>query len=117
MTSDGETQTQEDGIMDNIGAGLRPHIIKAFERLREDGYFAEPDWRCCQTCGVAAVPDEKWDRYVFFHDQDADYLRQKNACYLNWGGDPEHIIRRLQESGLTVDWDGSEQVRILVTAQ
>jgi hypothetical protein len=69
-----------------------------------------------QSCGLAALSDDI-KRYVFFHEQDADSLRQENACYLSWGGDPEHIIRRLQESGLTVNWDGSERVRILVTAQ
>jgi len=34
-------------------------LAAAFEQLRADGYFAQPDWQCCQTCGVNAVPDEK----------------------------------------------------------
>jgi hypothetical protein len=69
-----------------LGAGPRTRIIKAFEQLREDGYFAEPDWRCCQTCGVAAVPDEKGDRYVFFHEQDAENLQEHKRVLPLLGG-------------------------------
>jgi hypothetical protein len=95
---------------------VRPRLLAAFDQLREDGYFAEPDWQCCQSCGLAALPDDA-DEYIFFHDQDADDLRRGNSCFLSWGGNPVHIIKRLEEAGLVVDWDGSDKVRLQVRAR
>jgi hypothetical protein len=55
---------------------LRDRIGAAFDELKEDGYFAEMDWWCCQSCGVAAIPEAFAERYVF-HDQDAADIREK----------------------------------------
>jgi hypothetical protein len=92
---------------------VRNRILRAFNQLRKDGFFAEPDWTCCQTCGVAELPDGVED-YVFFHMQDAECLRETGDCYLSYGGDARHIVRRLKEAGLTVEWNGSESTRIRV---
>jgi hypothetical protein len=108
-------------------------ILTAFDALRDDGYFALPDWDtetkyelpCCGSCGVDELPSQadyydddempsaKVDRYVFFHMQDADCLRSENYCHLNWGGDRAHIVRRLEEAGLSVE-ARDEQSRIRV---
>jgi hypothetical protein len=57
-------------------------LRSAFEELRELGYFAKMNWQCCTTCGWAAVPDNRADKVVFFHGQDADNLVDTGECYL-----------------------------------
>jgi len=59
---------------------------------------------------------KKADSYVFYHDQDADRLREHGECHLSWGGDTAHIVRRLKEAGLSVEWDGTAHTRIKVSA-
>jgi hypothetical protein len=93
---------------------IRYLLDQAFERLRADGYFAEPDWTCCRSCGVYELPPGTED-YVFFNLQDAEHLRERGDVYLNHGGDGEHIVRRLREAGLRVDWDGSDDTAIHVS--
>lgn len=90
-------------------------ITKAFRKLRNDGYFARRNWLCCQSCGCAAVPEEHSETYVFFHAQDADYLKEQNKTYLAWNGNGNLIRQRCEEVGLHVVWSGSEAERILVS--
>ena len=93
-------------------------IDDAFAALREQGFFAKANHTCCQSCGTAVIPDDKEDAYVFYHMQDADYLKEDGVCYLAWGSKLSAgylICTALREAGLEVDWDGSEQTRIKVT--
>jgi len=93
-------------------------IDDAFAVLREQGFFAKANHTCCQSCGTAVIPDDKEDAYVFYHMQDADYLKEDGVCYLAWGSKLSAgylICTALREAGLEVDWDGSEQTRIAVT--
>ena len=89
-------------------------IDDAFAALRAQGFFAKAHHTCCQSCGLAEIPDNKEDSYVFYHMQDADYLKEDGICYLAWGGSGHTICTALREAGLEVDWDGSEHTRIKV---
>jgi hypothetical protein len=61
---------------------VRKKLEKALLRLSEDhGYFAEPDWGHCQSCGCEAIPDDFHDAYVFFHEQEADRLDLAGFCF------------------------------------
>ena len=96
-------------------------IDDAFDALRKQGFFAKAHHTCCQSCGLAEIPDDKKDAYVFYHMQDADYLKEDGICYLAWGGtvvihDLGHAIcTALREAGLEVDWNGHENTRIKVS--
>ena len=100
-------------------------IDDAFAALRDQGFFAKAHHTCCQSCGLAEIPEDKEDAYVFYHMQDADYLKEGGICYLAWGGSGETMFDKtklalsvctaLREAGLEVDWDGSEHTRIAVT--
>jgi len=90
-------------------------LTVAFRKLRKDGYFAEHNWTCCQSCGVAAVPDEFEENYVFYHGQDNEDMRETNQTHLNWAGDGSLIRQRCEEAGLCVVWDGTTDQRILVS--
>jgi Domain of unknown function (DUF6891) len=90
-------------------------VCHAFLELEaEHGYFARANWWCCQTCGVAAIPND-FVNYVFYHEQDAHKLREEGRLLLAWGGDGNLIVKVLQEHGLDVEWDGSDRHRILIT--
>ena len=90
-------------------------IDDAFAALREQGFFAKAHHTCCQSCGLAEIPEDKEDAYVFYHMQDADYLKEDGICYLAWGGRGQTICSALREAGLEVDWNGSEHTRIKVS--
>jgi hypothetical protein len=96
-------------------AAIRRKLTQAFKALRRDGYFAEQNWWCCQTCGLAAVPADQRDRLVFYHTQDAYFLRESGEVCLCWSGDGHHIKQRLEQAGLFVQWNGEEGDRLCVS--
>lgn len=89
-------------------------LTAAFRELRKLGYFARQNWKCCQSCGCAEVPDDKADAYVFYHRQDTEHMATTGRCYLAWGGDGHKIAAVLTKHGLRVDWNGNPNVRIAV---
>lgn len=96
---------------------LKEKLTKAFRALRKVGYIARQNFWCCQSCALSALnalPDE-CVKYVFYHKQDADNLRDNGACYLAWGGDGEQIVSILKEAGIAVEWDGNSATRIKVS--
>ena len=99
-------------------------IDDAFAALREQGFFAKANHTCCLSCGLADIPEDRYDEYVFYHMQDAEGLKQDGVCYLAWGfSGPTFETKRkgllictaLRHAGLEVDWNGSEHTRIAVT--
>lgn len=95
---------------------LQRALARGFDGLRVRGYFATQNWQCCQTCGCAAVPDEFARRYVFYHAQNADDLRERGETHLAWAGDGSEIVEVFRAEGLRVEWDGSPGRRILIGA-
>jgi hypothetical protein len=93
-----------------VRAGLR----QAFKTLRKRGYTAKANFWCCQSCGVRAMPDEV--PYVFYHAQDNDRLNERGICHLNWAGNGLEIKLACEAAGLKVDWNGSDDMRIQVSA-
>ena len=89
-------------------------ITEAFNELRKLGYFARQNFTCCQTCGWAAVPSEKGNKAVFYHNQDNDSLKRSGECHLAWSGDGNEIVSVLNRHGIQTDWDGSNQKRIRI---
>ena len=95
-------------------------IDDAFAALREMGFFAKANHTCCQSCGLAEIPEDKEMAYVFYHMQDLEGLKQDGVCYLAWGGKVGEKFGRticdtIRKAGLEVDWDGSEHTRIKVS--
>ena len=95
-------------------------IDDAFAALREMGFFAKANHTCCQSCGLAEIPEDKEMAYVFYHMQDLEGLKQDGVCYLAWGGKVGEkfghtICDTIRKAGLEVDWNGSENTRIKVT--
>jgi len=85
----------------------------AFRALRKAGYFAKQNFWCCQSCAWYAVPEERADRVVFYHQQDRESLSRSGSVHLAWSGDGHEICRILNENGIETEWDGSENKRIL----
>lgn len=90
-------------------------IDDAFAALREQGFFAKANHTCCQSCGLADIPEDKEMAYVFYHAQDAERLKDDGVCYLAWGGCGQTICTALRDQHLEVDWNGSEHTRIEVS--
>lgn len=91
-------------------------IRKAFKELRSDGWFAEQDFMCCQTCGLAETPDDK--PYIFYHIQDTDTLNDYGYTYLSFGQmtdrQMKHCVSVLDKHMLCPEWDGDYKTRIRI---
>jgi len=90
------------------------NITAAFRDLRKHGYFAKQNHECCQTCGWAAVPEDKSNKVVFYHAQDAQDLKSRGSCYLAWAGNGKEIVDILKAHNLKVEWDGTNDERIKI---
>lgn len=101
-------------VSDESVSSTRQAISQAFMALRKQGYFARANFQCCGTCAVAAVPEEKGERFAFYHAQDARDLRESGECYIGWAGDGQLIASTLRAAGLKVEWDGNPNARMWV---
>jgi hypothetical protein len=97
--------------------GLKNKLTKSFRELRKMGYFARQNFKCCQSCGCSAIPEELKDKYIFYHYQDNGDLLRHGECYLAWSGNGEQIVKILKQNDVIVEWDGSQDTRILVKAK
>src|SRR6478609_414586 len=55
-----ETRQDPTGRLE-MTSNFKTALTAGFQTLRARGYFAEQNWQCCQSCGVAAIPDEYTD--------------------------------------------------------
>ena len=96
-------------------------LDEAFVKLRILGYFAEQNWKCCQSCGWAAIPDHCAKKAVFYHAQDADAIKKgmidKKGLYIAWDGNGKEIVQVFNSVGLKTSWEGSKDTRILILSQ
>lgn len=98
-------------IADQV-AEFKASLTQAFRALRKEGYWARQNWQCCQSCGWAAVPEERGDKAIFYHAQDARHIRGRvPTVMLAWSGNGEQIVNILKQF-VDVDWNGSPNNRI-----
>jgi len=79
---------------------FKSKINKAFRLLRNKGYFARMNFLCCQGCAWNAVPEEKSNKVVFYHNQDWGTALETGGMYLAWSGDKQEIEDALHKVGL-----------------
>ena len=86
----------------------------AFNALRKNGYVAEQNFTCCQTCGWAELTDEQAKKAVFYHRQDNADKVKKLPFHLSWAGNGVEICKILTDNNVQVEWCGSDSKRIKV---
>ena len=81
---------------------VRRKLRDAFAALRRQGYWTLEGDICCQSCGLAMVPDDKAETYCFYHCQDEMGLEETGDCYLSWDSIPSAkcAIMRCASSGM-----------------
>lgn len=92
----------------------RSNLTKAFVALRKAGYFAKQNFWCCQSCAWSAIPDDKADKAVFYHNQDNQSKLNGEPFMLAWSGDGNQICKILNENGVETKWSGDTNTRIEV---
>jgi len=102
-------------------------LKNAFEALRKEGLVVEENFWCCLSCGTAAIePIGKEWGYVFYHQQDGEYMRKGNNLFLAYGAFGEDkkgvevgakVVEALSRHGLQSNWDGLVENRIEVINQ
>lgn len=92
-------------------------LHNAFNQLRRSGYLARGgNWICCSTCGHHELGKQSTNgKWVFWHAQSHDNLIEDAQVHLQWSGDGEEICTALRETGLSVEWNGTEQRAIGVS--
>lgn len=103
-------------------------LRRAFSEMRRYGILAEPDFLCCQSCGVAAMesmarefPDDSQPvGYCFYHGQDAEGLAESGRAMLAFNGfgpvDSRAVgnivVGCLNRAGVKTRWSGDTRHRI-----
>lgn len=107
--------------------GDYPRLAGVFASLEVGGIVARMNFSCCQTCGHNEIEDERTTGrergYVFFTQQDAEFLTPGENLYLAFEGFGHHdpasigyeIAAALRVAGFTVDWNGSVDKKIVIT--
>lgn len=93
---------------------IKKCLNRAFKSLENAGYYAKQNYWCCSSCAWSDIGNSR-DKVVFYHEQDADMLRECGKVYLAWSGDAREIVAILKGAGLIVEWNGDPNTRILVT--
>lgn len=101
---------QKDGTMFNG----KENLNNAFKELRKLGYYAKQNFQCCQTCGWAAVPEDK-DKVVFYNAQGLECLMDTGECCLYWAGDIDEIATVLEKHGVLLKKPASKDEAFEIT--
>ncbi|WP_019884175.1 DUF6891 domain-containing protein [Streptomyces purpureus] len=103
-------------------------LTRAFTALEKAGITARENFTCCRTCGheeigAEAAPDARG--FVYFHSQCTDGAATGHGLTLLYGGFDgsagtttavgREIVAALEETGLSVDWNGAPEQAITVT--
>ncbi|KDN82987.1 DUF6891 domain-containing protein [Kitasatospora cheerisanensis] len=103
-------------------------LAGAFTALEARGITARENFTCCHSCGQAEIgaeaePDSRG--FVYFHSQSTDHAVAGHGLSLYYGGFDgsedttaaigREVVAALEESGLTVRWNGSPAQAIEVT--
>jgi hypothetical protein len=106
----------------------------AFAELEAAGIISRQNYTCCGTCGVAEIHteiDELTEQgatvrgYTFFHQQDTEAAVDGHGFCLNYGTPDDEdddarvaigheVAEVIRRHGLTVEWDGAIERRIIV---
>jgi hypothetical protein len=105
----------------------------AFAALETRGVICRQDFSCCGNCGSGEILTEMEDvrskglsarGYAFYHIQDTERAVDGGGVYLSFGSEEKgraaseciarEICSALNSHGLTTEWNGSADQRILV---
>lgn len=99
---------------------FKEEITAAFKSLRKQGFVARQNFKCCQTCAWAEMPEDA-ENVVFYHNQDTERAwnsRGRFDClYLAWSGNGQAIADAFASQGFKVTWDGTTNQRIRISAE
>lgn len=100
----------------------KQRVRAAFAQLKALGFVAKMNYSCCSNCAMTAIymdnPNAK-DVVTYNRQEEARAFPRGSVAlesdlYLGWAGDGAQIVRSLQATGLTVEWDGSPHTKIIV---
>lgn len=110
-----------------IGTTDCDKLTNAFTELSQNGIVAKENFTCCQSCGSYEIWEHAVEGdygYVFYHQQDTERAVEGEGVYLAYGHIgmakkplseiTEQIVQTIEKHGLTVDWNGSVNTRMLV---
>jgi hypothetical protein len=97
----------------------RQILQQLFAILRSQGFFAQADWACCNSCGWMEIEilarhqgfDPKEKTIVFCNSSDWSLSFDPDNFFinnlpLNWSGNGTLIVETIRSRGYSIDWDG-----------
>lgn len=100
----------------------KERVNAAFKELRQLGYIARQNFKCCSSCAWAEIPEEA-DKIVFYNQQSNATAWTKSGrfgkgsyktpilqgpLFLQWSGDAQEITTVLRRHSLNVEWKGTD---------
>jgi len=86
-------------------------LNRLFKELRKQGYFARQNFWCCNTCATSDIPKDK--DYVFYHQQDANSLKEDgDRVMIGFRGDGTDICNIARHFGFITNWNGDLMTKI-----
>jgi hypothetical protein len=93
---------------DLVNNVLIPVLNSAFSELKERGWFAKGNYKCCSSC--AGVTASKHENAVFWTKQDHEGMTENVTVWLKWHGDAQQIVETLRRHAVgtlvRVNWQG-----------
>lgn len=117
---------------------VRHAVLKAFGKLRKEGYLARANHLCCQNCAgydltqkaVKLIEEGKEVKgCIFWHKQDEQRWKETGSMYIAFGNMDsdkhgkiglstkevgERVVEELKKFNVPYEWDGSAGSRIKV---
>ena len=93
---------------------IQKRVKKTFKELRKQGIATRMNYMCCSTCAIHNATKRYSDKQgvVYFHKQDAAFLRRKGVLYIRYIGMKketrdiaETTLKELRKAGLKATWD------------
>lgn len=96
---------QRQQLTDNV---LIPVLNSAFSELKEKGWFAKGNYKCCTNC--ASQYADKHENAVFWTKQDQENITHNMAVWLKWHGNADQIVDTIRRHSagtkVRVNWQG-----------
>ena len=105
-------------------------IDKVFGQLTKERVLVSKGKADCASCTVALLEKTEGDKglspsgYTWFHQQDIEHLNKFNNLMIGFDGENsdtpkaiklgKHISELFKSEGCTIDWDGTDAIRIMV---
>ncbi len=104
----------------NINPELKTKLTELARIMKKNGVTVKYNYACCGNCGHTQLRELGLDKYIFYHVQIYDGIRENpdtKEIWLQWTMDLPTACRIFPQVAHLVDWDyidGTKAIRVHV---